>query len=173
MAEYLHIGNKRKKEHGLLVSVNKSIVKYCKKTNIDKTTFAINIGLASDGSLLNKLKRSREDTDITITELIHIAEITGDYEPLRYLNEMFGFVMINTESENYVDADFLDIIADQAQIEANEFFAVTKKANADKKISVEEKESMLKEGMEAITKLNEQLETIKKIIPFDLELDDE
>ncbi|OCL85305.1 hypothetical protein AAX26_01790 [Aliarcobacter thereius] len=169
MAEYLQIGNKRKKEHGLLVSTNRAIVNYCKKYNMSKTDFAISIGLASEGSLLNKLKRSREDTDITISEFIHIIEITGEYEALRYLNEMFGFVMISTESDEFLAAEKLDQITDEAQIEANEFFAVTKKANFDKKISNDEKESMLKEGFEAITKLNEQLETIKRIKPFDSE----
>ena len=61
----------------------------------------------------------------------------------------------------------------QAQIESNEFFAVTKIANKDKKISIEEKNNMLKEGMEALEKLNEQLEAIRKIKPFDLENDED
>lgn len=171
--EYLHIGNKRQKEHGLLVTINKSIAKYCKKNDIDKTSFAIKIGLASENSLSNKLKKSREDTDITISELIHITEITSNYEALKYLNEMFGFVMISSEPEEDITVEQLNQITDEAQIESNEFFAVTKIANKDKKISIEEKNNMLKEGMEALEKLKEQLEAIRKIKPFDLEEDED
>lgn len=173
MSNYNHLGNKRKKEHGLLVAINKSITKYCKKNNIDKADFAIKIGLASENSLQNKLKRSREDTDITISELIHITEITNDFEPMKYLNEMFGFVMTSSEPEEHISVEQLNQITDEAQIESNEFFAVTKKANHDKKISVEEKENMLKEGFEALEKIKEQLEAIKKIKPYDIEDEDE
>lgn len=170
---YLHIGNKRKKEHGLLVSINKSITSYCKKNQIEKTDFAIKIGLASEGSLSNKLKRSREDTDITVTELIHICEITSNFQALRYLNEMFGFVMLSSEPEEHVSPEHLNQITDAAQMESNEFFATTKKANFDKKISVEEKENMIKEGMEALEKTKEQIEAIRKIKPYDLEEDED
>lgn len=170
---YLHIGNKRKKEHGLLVSINKSITNYCKKNKIEKTDFAIKIGLASEGSLQNKLKRSREDTDITITELIHICEITSNFQALRYLNEMFGFVMLSSEPDEHVSPEHLNQITDEAQIESNEFFATTKKANSDKEITIEEKENMIKDGMEALEKIKEQIEAIRKIKPIDMEDEDE
>lgn len=170
---YSHIGNKRKKEHGFLVSVNKAITTYCKKNRIERTDFAIKIGLASEGSLLNKLKRSREDTDITVTELIHIMEITNNYQPMKYINEMFGFVMTSSEPDEQVSYEQLNQIADEAQIESNEFFATTKKANSDKKISIEEKENMIKDGMEALEKIKEQLEAIRNIKPYDLEEDED
>jgi len=173
MSNYNHLGNKRKKEHGLLVAINKSITKYCKKNNINKGDFAIKIGLASENSLQNKLKRSREDTDITISELIHITEITNDFESMKYLNEMFGFVMTSSEPDEHVSAEQLNQITDEAQIEANEFFAATKKANFDKRISAEEKENMIKEGLESLEKTKEQLEAIRKIKPYDLEEDED
>jgi hypothetical protein len=54
-------------------------------------------------------------------------------------------------------------------LESNEFFATTKKANSDKQITSEEKENMIKDGMEALEKIKGQLEAIRKIKPVDQE----
>lgn len=173
MRDFDHIGNRRKKEHGLLVLITKTINNFCKNTNTEKIDFVQKIGISSEGYLLNKLKRSREDTDITVTELIHIMEITDNYQPLKYINEMFGFVMMNSEPDEQISPELLNQITDEAQMESNEFFATTKKANFDKRISAEEKENMIKEGMEALEKTKEQLEAIRKIKPYDLEEDED
>lgn len=173
MNQYEHIGNKRKKEHGLLVLITKTINNFCKNTNTEKIDFVQKIGISSEGYLANKLKRSREDTDITVTELIHIMEITNNYQPLKYINEMFGFVMMNSEPDEHISPELLNQITDEAQIESNEFFATTKKANSDKQITIEEKENMIKDGMEALEKIKTQLEAIRKIKPVDMEDEDE
>lgn len=173
MSDYEHLGNKRKKEHGLLIVITKSINKFIKIANISRSTFATKIGISTDGYLSNKLKRTRDDTDITVTELIHIMEITNNYQPLKYINEMFGFVMMSSEPDEHISAELLNQITDEAQIESNEFFATTKKANSDKQITVEEKEKMIKDGMEALEKIKEQLEAIRKIKPVDEESEDE
>ena len=169
MRDFDHIGNKRKKEHGLLVLITKTINNFCKNTNTEKIDFVHKLGISSEGYLTNKLKRSREDTDITVTELIHIMEITNNYQPLKYINEMFGFVMMSSEPDEHISAELLNQITDEAQIESNEFFAVTKRSNSDKKITREEKENMIREGMEALEKIKEQLEIIRKIKPIDEE----
>lgn len=173
MRDFDHIGNKRKKEHGLLVLITKTINSFCKNTNTEKIDFIHKLGISSEGYLLNKLKRTREDTDITVTELIHIMEITSNYQCLKYINEMFGFVMTSIEPDEHISPELLNQITDEAQIESNEFFATTKRANIDQKITLEEKENMMKDGMEALEKIKEQLEAIRKIKPIDMEDEDE
>ena len=183
MRTYDHIGNKRRKEHGLLVAIKKDVIDYLKKgiSKEDwalkreelKEKFAHSIGLASWGSFENKLKRSKDDTDITVTELIHIAEITGSFNPLKYLNEMFGFVMTSTECGEECSMDQLHMLTDEAQIEGSESFTITKKALRDGKITVDEKEAMLKESMEAVEALTKQIDAIRKIKPIDGVEDDE
>lgn len=170
MSRYEYIGNKRKKEHGLLVCIRKDILTYCKRKNIEKEDFAHIIGLASWGSLENKLKRTKDDTDITVTELIHISEITGSHNPLKYLNEMFGFIMTSSESINKVSVEEVNRLADEAQIECSESFSETKRAGQDGMYTVEEKESMIKESMESLEATKKHLSALKQIVPVDLEL---
>ena len=45
--------------------------------------------------------------------------------------------------------------------------------NCDKQITSEEKENMIKDGIEALEKIKEQLEAIRKIKPIDMEDEDE
>ncbi|MGB7402681.1 MAG: phage regulatory CII family protein [Arcobacter sp.] len=154
--------NKRQKEHGLLVTINKSIVADIKRNDIDRGQFANEIG-TTGGVLANKLDRQNITNDFSITELIHIMEITGDYGPLKYLCEMFGFVMTSSESGESITIDQLNELTDEAQIEQAESFSTNKKAFKDGKITNEEKENMLKEGMEAMEAVKRQLDALKLI----------
>lgn len=166
---YEYRGNKRPKEHGLLVSIRKDILSFCKKEDMEKDSFAHTIGLASWGSLENKLKRTKDDTDITITELLHIQELTKSHAPLKYMCEMFGFVMTSTETDEETTVEELNSLSDKAQMESNESWAEIKKASADGKFTVEEKEAMKKEAMEALEAKQKELKAIEKIVPVDIE----
>jgi hypothetical protein len=90
-------------------------------------------------------------------------EITGDYGPLKYLCEMFGFVMTSSESGESISIDQLNNLTDEAQIEQNESFSVTKRALKDRRVTVCEKKEMLREGMEAIEALKRQIDAVKLI----------
>lgn len=157
--------NKRSKDHGLLVLINKSISADCKKNNIDKDIFANEIG-TTRGTLENKLKMSNSINAVTIEEFIHIMEITGDYSPLKYLNEMFGFIMTSTEPQTETDVLSLSELADEMVIECGESFSEVKKAAKEGKITEEKKSNMLKEakdGIEAALKLKQAIEVIQPV----------
>ncbi len=173
MSDYEHIGNKRQKEHGLIVVITRSINSYIKRINISRILFAKMLGISSEGYLLNKLKRTREDADLTTTELIHTMEITKDHSPLKYLAEMFGYVLVKIEAEENISIEQLNQIIDDAQIESNESFSASKIALRDNKISTEEKENMLKTEYRTIEKHHEKIEAIRKIKPYDLEEDED
>lgn len=173
MSDYEHLGNKRKKEHGLLIVITKSINKFIKRANISRSTFATKIGISTEGYLLNKLKRTRDDTDIGITELIHTMEITEDHSALKYMAEMFGYVLVKIEPEHNISLEQLNQIIDDTQMEDNESFSVSKKALFDKKITIEEKENMLKSEYRTIEKHYEKIEAIRQVKPIDEDSEDE
>ncbi len=174
MNEYEYIVNKRKKEHGLLIVITKTINTFIKKTNISRDTFAKMIGIKTEGYLLNKLKRTRDDTDFGgTTEIIHIMEISEDHSILKYLAEMFGYVLVKIEPDEHITIDQLNQIIDDTQIEGNESFSISKKAIQDNEITIEEKENMLKSEYKTIEKHYEKIEAIRKIKPVDMEDEDE
>lgn len=166
---YEYRGNKRRKEHGLLISIKKDILTFCKKEKLERDNFAHMIGLASWGSLENKLKRTKDDTDITITELLHIQELTKSHTPLKYMCEMFGFVMTATETDEETSVEELNALSDKAQMESNESWAEIKKSSADGKFTVDEKAAMKKEAMEALEAKKLELNAIERIVPVDIE----
>jgi hypothetical protein len=176
MSRYDYIGNKRPKEHGFLIALKKDILSVIIKSDMSKEekleakdTFSHEIGLSSWGSLENKFKRTKEDTDITVTELMHIQEKIKKHTGLKYLNEMSGFVMTATESDEEVTVDGINKLSDNAMIECNESFAVDKSSGKDGKYTVEEIDSMRKESMEAIEAHKKKLAALNHVTPVDIE----
>lgn len=160
--------NARIFDQGLLVTVQKSIVRDIKRNDSDKETFAAEIGLTK-GTLENKWTFSCKTNDFTIHELIQIIELTGDISPLEYIGHMFDLAVISTNTENKITPEQLSQLADESQIQSNESFATIKKASKDGVYTTEEIEQMKKEALEAIEAKQRELDAIKKIIPSDLE----
>ena len=163
MPRYEYGRNKRAKDHGLLVTINKSIIADCKRNNISKDDFAKEIG-TTPGTLKNKITMTNATNDFTLAEYIHILEITGDYSSLKYICEMFGFIMQSTEPQDQLTNEFLSSLADEMQIECSESFAEVKSALKQPHISKDLIDSMLKElneNIEAAMKLKQAVEFIK------------
>lgn len=163
MAErHSHKGNKRQKEHGLLILIKDAIKNDCKRNDLEKEEFSNEIGLASAASLENKLKKSKEDTDITVSELLHIMEITGDLKPLEYICQMFDQVMISTIPSE-VTHESIHEKTDNLQIECSESFSTIKMALKDGKITDEEKDNMISELDDTLKVASELKDDVKKL----------
>ncbi len=85
MIETSYTHNKRPKDTKLCQTIRRSINISRKLQSFTWDDAANELGL-SGGTLDNKLKPAKHENDITLSEFIHILEITGDYEPLEYLN---------------------------------------------------------------------------------------
>lgn len=160
--------NARTFDQGLLVTVQKSIIRDIKRNDSDKEAFAAEIGLTK-GTLENKWTFSCKTNDFTIHELIQIMELTGDTSPLEYIGHMFDLAVISTNTENKITPEQLNQLADESQMQSNESFATIKKASKDGVYTVEEVEDMKKEALAAIEAKQRELEAINKIIPVTLE----
>jgi len=82
--------NKAPKDRELLKTIRGSIIKDIRRNGLTMEDFAHEIGL-SEGTLENKLKPAMATSDITISEFIHIMDITADYSPLELIAKRYGF----------------------------------------------------------------------------------
>ncbi len=160
--------NTRTFDQGLLVTIQKSIVRDIKRNDSDKETFAAEIGLTK-GTLENKWTFSCKTNDFTIHELIQIMELTGDLSPLEYICHMFDMAVISTNTESSTSLEELNKLADESQMQNNESFATIKKASKDGVYTAQEVEEMKREALAAIEAKQRELEAINKIIPVVLE----
>lgn len=136
--------NKRPKDTGLCRLITKILTKDRRENGYSKEEQAIELGL-NVGTLENKLKPSYHTGDITLSEFIYVLEITGNYEPLKYLNSIFDLMAVPKEIQIKCDAQKISFYADNAQIESNDVFSAAKKAIADGKVTIQEKENILRE----------------------------
>lgn len=96
-------------------------------------------------------------------EFIHILKITGDLNPLVYINNIFDLTAIpkvNTEST----IKDINILVDNAQMNQNDVFYVAKKALEDGIIDAKERKDMILEiekQQGATAKLLQQLKDLK------------
>ncbi len=84
--------NKAPKDRELLKTIRRSIVKDIRRNGFTMEDFAHEIGL-SEGTLENKLKPAMATSDITLSEFIHIMDLTADYSPLEYITKRYGFTL--------------------------------------------------------------------------------
>ena len=84
--------NKAPKDRELLKAIRGVIVKDIRQNGLTMKDFAHEIGL-SEGTLENKLKPAMATSDITISEFIHIMDITGNYYPLELIAKRYGFIL--------------------------------------------------------------------------------
>lgn len=145
MSDYTH--NKAPKDSGLCKVIRRSINLDRKRQGFDWDDAAHELGM-NGGTLENKLKPSMATSDMTVTELTHFMELSGDYAALEYLAKKFDMVLIPKKHESTKIAD-INVQVDLASMENNDVFRVVKVAIADDKLTPDEKENILKEIEEA------------------------
>ena len=158
--------NGRVFDQGLLIKIQKSINADIKRNNSTKEEFATEIGMTK-GTMENKWTFSCKTNDFTVHELIQIMELTGDMTPLEYICHMFDMSVTSNNISSNITAEELSKLADESAIEGNEAFATVKKAAADGKITLEEKENIKKELIESIEAKQRELAAVEKIVPFE------
>ena len=83
--------NKMPKVAEITKAFRRAITKDIREHGLTWDDFANQIGL-SRGTLENKLKPA-SPYDLTLTEAIHIIDITGDYGPLEEIARRYGFIL--------------------------------------------------------------------------------
>ena len=89
--------NKMPKIQELCKLTRRAITKDIRRNGLSLEDFAHELGLSA-GTLENKLKPA-SPYDLTITEFIHILDITADYELLEFLAKRYGFILCKPEDE--------------------------------------------------------------------------
>lgn len=161
MKRYEHIDNKEPKDSGLYKLLRASITKDNRRNHLTDEDFANEIGI-SGGTLQNKLKPS-QDMDLKLMEFIHILKITGDLNPLVYINNIFDLTAIPKVNGESTIKD-INILVDNAQMNQNDVFYVAKKALEDGIIDAKERKDMILEiekQQGATAKLLQQLKDLK------------
>lgn len=152
--------NKMAKLQELCKIIRGSIVKDVRRNGLSFADFAHEIGL-SQGTLENKLKPASPH-DVTVTELIHIMDITADYAPLEYIARRYGFILCKAEEERpsienttaFVTINTLDLGAVFGELER-----IVKEAIEDGEIDESESKEISDIAYE-IRKLAKRLEEI-------------
>jgi len=145
MSDYTH--NKAPKDSGLCKTIRRSINLDRKRQGYEWDDAAHELGL-NGGTLDNKLKPSMPTSDMTVTELMHFMELSGDYSALEYITKKFDMILVPKKHESTKIAD-INVQVDIASIENNDVFRAVKIAIADEKLTPDEKENILKEIEEA------------------------
>ena len=155
MKEYTH--NKRPKEQKLCTMIRRSITLNRKELGLSFEDVANELGL-SEGTLSNKLKPAKAENDMTLSEFIHFMELTNDFSAFEYIAEMFDKVLVD-KSLDKANVSDINLLVDIANMENSDVFRVVKESIADKVITQEEQEAILKEIEEA-QKANAQLKDL-------------
>lgn len=145
MSDFTH--NKAPKDSGLCKTIRRSINLDRKRQGYDWDDAAHELGL-NGGTLDNKLKPSMPTSDMTVTELMHFIELSGDYSALEYMAKKFDMVLISKSHEKASTSD-LNLLVDKANMENSDVFRTVKRAIEDGVIDNEERENILKEINEA------------------------
>lgn len=85
---------------------------------------------------------------LSIDRIIAITKLTNDKRIIEEINKEFNLITIPETSYKSTSRD-LNILVDISNIENNDVFKIIKKAVEDEKITVSEKEEILKEIYEA------------------------
>ena len=100
--------NKMPKVAEITKAFRRAVTKDIREHGLSWDDFAHQIGL-SKGTLENKLKPA-SPYDLTITEAIHIIDITGDYAPLEEIARRYGFILCSPDGEHVADGDPVSIV---------------------------------------------------------------
>jgi|GEM_PF-2804231 len=147
MSDYTQ--NKAPKDSGLCKVLKRAMNLDRKRQGYEWSDIAAELGL-NGGTLENKLKPSMATSDLTVTELMHFIELSGDYSALEYIANKYDMVLI-TKKQATANISDINLLVDKANIENSDVFRVVKKAIEDGVIDELEQESILKEIDEAQT----------------------
>ena len=142
-----HNINKRPKDMKLCQMIRRTININRKELGFEWDDVAAELGM-SGSTLDNKLKPAKIDNDITLSEFIHILELTGDMSALEHLNSLCEYIAI-PKKVSVPDTKDITILVSMAMKENNDVFNEAQKDLADGKIDAKEKASILKELEEA------------------------
>ncbi len=148
-----HTYNKEPKDSKLLKVVRATINNDRKRNGFTMEEEANELGL-TQGTLEQKLKPSAP-LDLTVSEITHIIDLSGDYSILEYLANKYNFKLVKRDccEQSLMD---LTALVDKAMIEGQDIFRVAKVALSDGNITDDEKEKILKEIDDA-DKVHEEL----------------
>ena len=138
MREYM--SNKSPKDKKLCQLLLKTINVNRKALGFSFEDVAHELGLDA-GTLTNKLKVSYTTGDITLTEFIHLLELTGDYAALEYIAREFNLTIIKHEDVQPTCKD-LNTSVDNLSMENADVFKAVKEAFADGQLDPDEKEKI-------------------------------
>lgn len=155
MSDYTH--NKVPKDRKLCQIIRKTISLQKRNLGYEFEDVANELGM-SKGTLENKVKPAKDSNDLTLTEFIHLLELTGDYSALEHIASHFDMALIHKNIATAKIAD-INLLVDKANIENSDVFRVVKKAMEDGKIKDDEREDILKEIDEA-QKANAELKDL-------------
>ena len=100
------------------------------------------------GVLYRQLNPKDTQMPLSIDRIIAITKLTNDKRIIEEINKEFNLITIPETSYKSTSRD-LNILVDISNIENNDVFKIIKKAVEDEKITVSEKEEILKEIYEA------------------------
>lgn len=141
-----HTFNKQPKDPSFLKVMRKTINKDRKLNGFDMEEEANELGL-SCGTLEQKLKPSAP-LDFTVSETMHLFEMSGDFTPLEYIANKYGFNLVEKKLSIATVIE-LHALADNAMIENDDVFRAVKVSMKDGIIDEEEKQRILQEIDEA------------------------
>lgn len=101
MSEYTH--NKYPKDTALLKVIKRVLARDRRLNEFSLQEQANELGM-SEGTLENKLKPTSIN-DFTMSELLHIIDLTGDFEILTYLVAKHGGTLLHEKKTNIIDED--------------------------------------------------------------------
>jgi len=160
MKDYLH--NKATKDRKLCEIIKRAINLDRKRQALTWDDIANELGV-SGGTLENKLKPSYDNGDVTVTELVHLLELSADYTPLEYIAKKFDLVLV-PRKEAHCTTDNIHSLCDKANFENSDVFKSVKQALEDGVITTSERDNILKEIDEserASAELREQIKNLE------------
>lgn len=139
--------NKKPKIEKLCQAIRKMITLNRKGLGLSFKDVAHELGM-SEGTLINKIKPSMHTNDLTLSEFIHLLELTGCYEPLEFIASEFDLILI-PRVDGKVSIDDIEALTDSISMETSDVFRTIKQALSDDNLEDHEIDASLKELDEA------------------------
>ena len=126
---------------------HKVVADYMLKRNCKIDLVASELGTTT-GVLYRQLNPKDTQMPLSIDRIISITKLTDDKRIIEEINKEFDLVSVPIVKENSTISN-INILVDIANIENNDVFKIIKKVLEDDKITIAEKEEVLKEIYEA------------------------
>lgn len=158
MKEYMN--NKNPKDPRFLAAFRKSFNNDRKRNGLTVEESANELGMSLN-TYEAKLKPSKLDSDITVTDWSHHLDISGDFTTLEYFAAKHGFRLEKLEvCKTNKSIHQISAQTDTAFIEFSEAFKATKQSLEDEVLTSKEKYSCIREIDEAVKELEQLREDV-------------